>query len=67
MFHGILINELHLFLSYTSWNAANEMEGPINFYCLYDSTSRIGLAKIQIFRNWMKMVESRSRDQDAAQ
>ena len=55
--HGILINEEHLFLSYTSWTRNDRMEGALNFYSYYNLDSEIGKSHIEIFKNWINHIK----------
>jgi hypothetical protein len=51
--HGILINDEHLFFSFTSWTKKDLLEGASNFYSYYDLKTQIGEFHIKIFKNWI--------------
>jgi len=57
MFHGILINDEHLFLSYTSWSKKDILEGASNNYVHYTSDSSVGKYYIKTFLNWTNHIK----------
>jgi hypothetical protein len=57
MFHGILINREHLFLSFTSWSKQGRIEGGTTFYCYYNTKTEIGKLHVRIFKAWLTHIE----------
>jgi hypothetical protein len=60
--HGILINDEHLFLSYTSWTKKDQMQGASNDYFYYNINNAIGKQHIKIFKNWIDHINRNKCD-----
>jgi hypothetical protein len=61
--HGVLINEEHLFLGFTSWTRKDQMEGALNFFSYYNLETSIGKYHIEIFKNWINHIKRNKCDQ----
>jgi hypothetical protein len=61
--HGVLINEEHLFLSYTSWTRMDQMQGATNFYSYYNLKTQVGKYHIGIFKNWINHINKNKCNQ----